>query len=79
MAKGREMRVYKVFYRNYGEGKREFLGMLVGGSEDLRGITEIASGLKLAREVYGHLVKDKQSIFVIPCLPELGGSCQSVR
>jgi hypothetical protein len=66
------MRAYKVFYKNYGLKKGEFLGTLVERRKDLRGMTHVASGLRWARMTFAHLVKDKQSIFIIPSELELG-------
>jgi hypothetical protein len=66
------MRSYKVIYRNYGQKKGELLGTLVERRKDLRGMTEVASGLKWAKVAFGHLVEDDHAIFIVPCEFDLG-------
>jgi len=60
------MIVYKVFSKNYGLKKGDFMGMLIERRKNLRGMTQVESGLKWARLIFGNKVKDKQSIFVVP-------------
>ena len=66
------MTIYKVFYKNYGRERAEIMGMLIERRKDLRGMTQVASGLRWARMAFGHLVKDKQSIFAVPRELDLG-------
>ena len=40
--------------------------MLVERRSDMRGQTQWESGLKWARQAFGHLVKDRKDIFVFP-------------
>ena len=42
------------------------MGMLLERRKDMRGQTQWDSGTKWARQVFGHLVKDKKDIFVYP-------------
>ena len=60
------MIVYVVFCKDYEHRKGELLGMLVERRKDMRGQTQWASGVKWARQAFGHLVKDKKDIFVFP-------------
>jgi len=60
------MIIYKVFQKNYKLKRGELMGMLTERRKDLRGMTQAVSGLRWAGMTFGHLVKDKQSIFVIP-------------
>lgn len=60
------MIVYKVFCKNYGLKKGELLGMLIERRRDLRGLTPIESGLRWAKFTFGHMVKDKKAMFVVP-------------
>ena len=60
------MIVYVVFRKDYEQRKGELLGMLVERRHDTRVLTQWDSGLKWARVAFGHLVKDKKSIFVFP-------------
>jgi len=60
------MMVYEVFCKDYEHRKGEILGMLVERRKDTRGQTQWQSGAKWARQVFGHLVKDKKDIFVYP-------------
>jgi hypothetical protein len=63
---GGGMIVYKVFYKNYELKKGGFMGMLIERRKDLRGMKHVESGLRWAKLTFGHMVKDKQSIFVVP-------------
>jgi hypothetical protein len=60
------MVVYKVLYKNYELKKGEFMGMLIERRKDLRGLTQVESGLRWAKFTFGRLVKDERTIFVVP-------------
>ena len=60
------MMIYKVFYKNYVLKKGEFLGVLLERRRDMRGKSQIESGLKWAKLTFGRLVKDREAIFVVP-------------
>jgi len=60
------MMIYKVFYKNYVLKKGEFLGVLLERRTDMRGKSQIESGLKWAKLTFGRLVKDREAIFVVP-------------
>jgi hypothetical protein len=66
------MVVYKVFYKNFGLKKGELIGALVERREELRGGSRVESGLRWAKLAFGHLIKDKQMIFVVPDELNLG-------
>ena len=48
------------------------MGMLVERRKDMRGKTQLESGLRWARLAFGHLVKDKKDIFVFPKEMKIG-------
>jgi hypothetical protein len=60
------MIVYVVFCKNYEHMKGELMGMLVERRNDMRGQNLWESGVKWARQAFGHLVKDKKDIFIFP-------------
>jgi hypothetical protein len=60
------MLIYKVFYKNFVLKKGEFLGVLLERRTDMRGKSQIESGLKWAKLTFGRLVKDREAIFVVP-------------
>ena len=60
------MVVYKVYCKNYELKKAEPMGMLIERRKDLRGMNQVESGLRWAKSAFGHLVKNKQTIFVVP-------------
>ena len=60
------MVVYKVFYKNFELKKGEFMGMLIERRKDMRGKTQVESGMRWARLAFGHMVKDGRTIFVVP-------------
>jgi hypothetical protein len=70
----REMRGYKVFYKDYELKKSELKGMLVERRKDLRGKTQIESGLRWAKLTFGRMVKDEKAIFVVPNELKLGSA-----
>jgi hypothetical protein len=71
MTSGR-MVVYKVFCKNFELKKGEFIGMLIERRKDLRGKTQIESGLRWARLTFGYMVKDERTIFIVPNELKLG-------
>jgi hypothetical protein len=60
------MIVYKVFCKGDELEKDDLIGVLAERRKDLRGKTQVESGLKWARQFFTGLVKDKQAIFVVP-------------
>jgi hypothetical protein len=60
------MIIYVAFRKDYKRRKGELMGMLVDRRKDLRGKTLLESGLRWAKLAFGHLVKDKKDIFVLP-------------
>jgi hypothetical protein len=66
------MVVYKVFYKNFELKKGEFMGMLIERRKDLRGKTQVESGMRWARLAFGRMVKDEKTIFVVPNELKLG-------
>ena len=66
------MVVYKVFYKNFELKKGEFMGMLIERRKDLRGRTQVESGMRWARLAFGRMVKDEKTIFVVPNELKLG-------
>jgi hypothetical protein len=60
------MITYKVFCKNYELKKGDLIGLLVERRSDLRGLSRVESGLKWAKSVFGHKVKDIKSIIVVP-------------
>jgi hypothetical protein len=70
------MLIYKVFYKNYELKKGEFMGMLVERRKDLRGKTQVESGLRWARLTFGRMLKDERTIFIVPNDLKLGDDTQ---
>jgi hypothetical protein len=66
------MMVYVVFCKDYEHKKGELMGMLVERRKDMRGKSQLESGLRWARLAFGHLVKDKKDIFVFPKEMKIG-------
>ncbi len=60
------MIIYKVFSKNYDFKKGELMGLLIERRRDLRGMTQIQAGTKWANVTFGHRVKDKKSMFIVP-------------
>jgi hypothetical protein len=63
---GDEMIMYKVFYKDDELGKNDLIGVFAERRKDLRGKTQFESGMKWARNFFTDLVKDRESIFVVP-------------
>jgi hypothetical protein len=70
------MLVYKVFYKNFEFKKGEFMGMLIERRKDLRGRTQVESGMRWARLVFGRMLKDEKTIFVVPNELKLGNDAK---
>jgi hypothetical protein len=66
------MVVYKVFYKKFELKKGEFVGMLIERRKDLRGRTQLESGMRWAKVAFGSMVKDKKTMFVVPNELKLG-------
>jgi len=66
------MVVYKVFYKNFELKKGEFVGMLIERRKDLREKTQLESGTRWAKLAFGRMVKDRNTIFVVPDEFKLG-------
>ena len=60
------MIVYKVFCKDGDLKKGDLIGVLAERRRDLRGETQFESGLRWARSFFTGLVKDRQTIFVVP-------------
>jgi len=60
------MIIYKVFSKNYELKKGELMGMLIERRKDLRGITQVQSGMRWANVTFGRMIKDKKSMFIVP-------------
>jgi hypothetical protein len=58
--------IYKVFCMNYDLKKGELLGVLTERRNDLRGKTRLESAARWAKLMFGQLVRDKHTIFVVP-------------
>jgi hypothetical protein len=70
------MLVYKVFYKNFELKKGELIGLLIERRKNLRGRTQVESGLKWARSAFGRMVKDERTILVVPNELKLGNDTQ---
>lgn len=60
------MILYKVFRKIYEFRKGELIGMLIERRKDLRGMSQIESGLLWAKLKFGHSAKDKKDLFIVP-------------
>jgi len=60
------MTVYKVFYKDYYRKKSVLLGTLIERRKDLRGMSQLESGLKWAKFAFNGEVKNLSRIFVVP-------------
>ena len=72
------MIIYKVFYKNFELKKGEFVGMLIERREDMRGNTQIQSAMRWAKLAFGRMVKDENTIFVVPTELKLGIKTKSI-
>ena len=72
------MVVYKVFYKDFELKKGEFVGMLIERRKDLRGKTQLESGMRWAKLAFGRMVKDEKTIFVVPNELRLGLYTKSI-
>jgi hypothetical protein len=57
---------YKVLYKNHKLKKGELMGTLVERRRDLRGKSQLESGLSWAKALFGQTVENKHMIFVVP-------------
>jgi hypothetical protein len=73
-----KMVVYKVFYKNFRLKKGEFMGMLIERRKDLRGKTQLESGMRWAKAAFGHRVKDEKTIFAVPTELKFGIHTKSI-
>jgi hypothetical protein len=60
------MITYKVFLKNRDPEKEDLIGVLIERRNDLRGKTQVKSGLEWAELIFGNLVRDRQSLFIVP-------------
>jgi hypothetical protein len=60
------MTVYKVFYKDYYRRKSVLLGTLIERRNGLRGMSQLESGSKWAKCIFGDKVKDIKRIIVVP-------------
>ena len=60
------MTVYKVFYKDYYRRKSVLLGTLIERRKGLRGMSQLESGSKWAKCIFGDKVKDIKRIIVVP-------------
>ena len=72
------MVVYKVFYKNFELRKGEFVGMLIERRKDMRGKTQLESAVRWAKLAFGRMVKDENTIFVVPKELKLGINTRSI-
>ena len=66
------MVIYKVFCKNFELKKGEFMGMLIERRKDTRGKSQIESAMRWAKLAFGRMVKDQNTIFVVPNEFKLG-------
>jgi hypothetical protein len=60
------MIIYKVFYKNYGLKKGELMATLAERRKGSRGKSQLESGIRWAKSMFGQMVRDKNAIFVVP-------------
>jgi len=72
------MVVYKVFYKDFERKRGEFVGMLIERRKDLRGKTQLESGMRWAKRVFGRMVKEEKTVFVVPNELKLGIDTKSI-
>jgi hypothetical protein len=70
---GDGMIVYKVFYKDCYRKKIVLLGTLTERRKDLRGMSQLESGLKWAKFAFGNRVEDIKRIIVVPKEVEQAG------
>jgi hypothetical protein len=58
--------IYKVFCKDYVKRTCKLMGVLHERRRDLRGLNPSESGLRMARVVFGNLMKDNHTIIVVP-------------
>jgi hypothetical protein len=66
------MITYKVFSKDYELKRGDLIGVLVERRKDLRGDTQVGSGLRWAKLTFGPMVRDRHAIFVVPREVESG-------
>lgn len=55
------------------------MGMLIERRKDLRGLTQMESGLKWAKAAFGDMLRDKKGMFVVPKEMKLGSDPQWLK
>jgi hypothetical protein len=60
------MIIYKVFYKDYELKKGELMAALTERRNGSRGRSQLESGIRWAKSMFGQMVKDKNAIFVVP-------------
>jgi len=60
------MIIYKVFYKDYELNKGELMAALTERRRGLRGRSQLESGIRWAKLMFGQMVKDKNAIFIVP-------------
>jgi len=60
------MITYKVFFKNGDLSKEDLIGVLIERRNDLRGKTQVKSGMEWAQLFFGDLVEDRHAIFIVP-------------
>jgi hypothetical protein len=60
------MITYKVFYKYYKLNKGELMAALTERRKGSRGRSQLESGRRWAKLMFGQMVKDKNAIFVVP-------------
>jgi hypothetical protein len=60
------MIIYKVFYKGDELEQGDLIGVFAERRKDLRGKSQLESGLQWARSFFTDLVKDEKVIFVVP-------------
>jgi len=60
------MVVYKVFYKDFELRQGKFMGILIERRKDLRGKTQLESGMRWAKLTFGRMGNDEKTIFVVP-------------
>jgi len=60
------MIIYKVFYKNYEFKTGELMAALTERRKGLRGRSQLESGIRWAKSMFGQMVRDKNAIFVVP-------------